>query len=51
LMINTDAHAPNNLDLAIYGVSVARRAWVEPEAVINTWTAERIQSWLKKRAP
>jgi hypothetical protein len=28
LAINTDAHAPDNLDLMEYGVSLARRAWV-----------------------
>jgi DNA polymerase (family X) len=49
LMINTDAHAPDQLDLVIYGVSVARRAWVEPEAVINTWKTERILKWLRER--
>ncbi len=49
LMINTDAHAPDHLDLAVYGVSVARRAWAPPEAVINTWPPEKIVAWLKQR--
>jgi len=49
LSINTDAHSPRDLDLREYGVSVARRAWVEPEAVINTWPAEKITAWLKSR--
>ena len=49
LTINTDAHSPNDLDLREYGVSVARRAWVKPEAVINTWPAEKLTAWLKAR--
>ncbi len=49
LSINTDAHRPQELDLAIYGVSVARRAWVRPEQVINTWEPERLRDWLRSR--
>ncbi len=49
LMINTDAHSPSGLDETLYGVSVARRAWAAPDAVINTWDAEKITAWLKKR--
>ncbi|MHB8856020.1 MAG: DNA polymerase/3'-5' exonuclease PolX [Bellilinea sp.] len=49
LTINTDAHSPADLDLREYGVSVARRAWVEPEVVINTWPVEKITVWLKSR--
>ena len=49
LMINTDAHSPRDFDTAVYGVAVARRAWAAPEAVINTWTPEKIKDWLKKR--
>lgn len=51
IMINTDAHSPRDFDLAVYGVAVARRAWATPEAVINTWTPEKIKDWLKKRQP
>lgn len=49
LTINTDAHSPIDLDLREYGVSVARRAWVKPEGVINTWPVEKITAWLKSR--
>ena len=49
LVIDTDAHAPDQLELMEYGVSVARRAWVGPESVINTWESERLLGWLKKR--
>lgn len=33
--INTDAHSPENLDNMVYGVSVARRAWLTKEVVVN----------------
>ncbi len=31
-----------------YGVSVARRAWAEPQNVINTWPADRLLKWLRR---
>lgn len=49
LSINTDAHSPGELDLFEYGVSVARRAWVEPEQVLNCWPVEKITTWLQSR--
>ena len=50
LSIDTDAHAPDQLDLMEYGVSVARRAWIGPESVINTWPTERLLAWLKRKS-
>ncbi len=47
ITINTDAHSAADLDQAFYGVSVARRAGLEKDAVINTWESERIMAWLK----
>jgi DNA polymerase (family 10) len=49
LAINTDAHAPQHLDLIHFGVATARRAWAQKENVINTWTVEEITAWLKNR--
>ncbi len=49
LAINTDAHQIEHLALMDYGVTIARRAWVEPEHVVNTWTFERFQQWLSAR--
>ena len=46
LSINTDAHAPDHFAYLEYGVAVARRGWVEPEQVINTWDTERLLAWL-----
>jgi len=49
LSINTDAHSASDMDLVHFGVATARRGWVTPEDVINTWTAERLLIWLKSR--
>ena len=48
IAIDTDAHALDQLDLMEYGVSVARRAWIESESVINTWPQDRLLAWLKR---
>ncbi len=50
LAINSDAHRPEQLDLRVYGVGVARRAWAEAKSIINTWTFDRFLSWIKGRA-
>jgi DNA polymerase (family 10) len=49
LSINTDSHSEADFDMLPYGVAIARRAWVEAEDVINTWPAEKLLAWLKKR--
>jgi len=49
LSINTDAHAPDQLDVLFYGVATARRGWLEPANVINAWPVERLLAWLNKR--
>jgi DNA polymerase (family 10) len=49
LSINTDAHSPPELNLMHFGVSTARRGWVEPKHVINTWETEKLLNWLKSR--
>jgi DNA polymerase (family 10) len=49
LSINTDAHSPPELDLMHFGIATARRGWVEPKHVINTWAPEKLLHWLKSR--
>jgi DNA polymerase (family 10) len=49
ISINTDAHEPNHLDLRFFGAAIARRGWVPPDQVINTWAPERLLKWLKNR--
>ena len=49
LAINTDAHSQSDLELLHFGVATARRAWVEPQHVLNTWPTDSLLSWLKAR--
>ncbi len=49
LAINTDAHSAEQMDLHIYGIITARRGWVEPDTVINTWPVERFVEWIQSR--
>lgn len=49
LSIDADAHTTDQLQLMPFGVSVARRAWVNPELVINTWSREKFLKWLASR--
>jgi DNA polymerase (family 10) len=48
VVINTDTHVVNQLDYMIYGVSVARRGWLEKEDIINTRKTENLIQWLRK---
>ena len=36
IVINCDAHRVGGFEVARYGVATARRAWLGPEAVVNT---------------
>jgi DNA polymerase (family 10) len=50
LAINSDAHKPEDFALRRYGVGIARRAWLPPEAVLNTRTVDQLLTWLASRA-
>lgn len=49
LAINTDAHSHSDLELLHFGVATARRAWVEPQHVLNTWPTGHLIAWLNAR--
>lgn len=48
IVINTDAHHVRQLDVMRFGVDQARRAWLESEAVLNTWPLARVRGFLRK---
>lgn len=48
LTINTDAHRAEDFDMLRYGVAIARRAWLTPQQVINTWPPDRLRTWLRE---
>ena len=49
ISIDTDSHAIHKFENLKFGVSVARRAWVNKQSIINTWPTEKIIDWLKNR--
>ena len=46
LVVNTDAHAKSDFDTIRYGISVARRAWLEKEDVLNTLSLKEFEKFL-----
>jgi len=48
LSISTDAHSINNLKYMKYGVSQARRGWLEKKDVLNTRSWKKLKSLLKR---
>jgi DNA polymerase (family 10) len=48
LSINSDAHSISMLDLMPYGVDTARRGWLEPGDVINTYSLGQLKAVLAK---
>ena len=44
--ISTDTHAAEDLANVELGVAIARRAWIGPERVINTWPLDRLRAWI-----
>ena len=49
LSINRDAHVTENVGRLEFGVATARRGWVTPGQVINTWSDDRLLEWLQHR--
>ncbi|MET1006806.1 MAG: PHP domain-containing protein [Propionibacteriaceae bacterium] len=43
--IDTDSHAPGQLEFLIYGCERAEDAGIDPERIINTWPADRLLKW------
>ncbi|MEU8237381.1 PHP domain-containing protein [Actinoplanes missouriensis] len=48
--IDTDAHAPGQLDWLEFGCERAALCDVPPERVVNTWTADRLVEWTRSHA-
>jgi DNA polymerase (family 10) len=50
IVVNTDAHATEELDYMQYGITQLRRAWLTKEDILNTQpTAEAFQAHLRSR--
>ncbi|WP_405897521.1 PHP domain-containing protein [Streptomyces sp. NBC_00727] len=46
--VDTDAHAPGQLDWQAYGCARAEECGVPPERVVTTWTADELLRWTRK---
>ena len=49
IVIDTDSHHTTDLRRMEYGVLYAQRAWVTPDRVINTKSAEGFIAWTRRR--
>ncbi|WP_405667622.1 PHP domain-containing protein [Streptomyces sp. NBC_01166] len=49
LSIDTDAHAPGQLDWQIYGCARAEECGVPVERVVTTWPVERLLDWTTRK--
>jgi putative hydrolase len=43
--IDSDAHAPGQLDFLQYGCDRAEAAGIEPDRIVNTWPVDKLLSW------
>jgi DNA polymerase (family 10) len=49
IFINPDAHSIDGLQDVRYGVGIARKGWLEPKDVVNTWTVQQVSNYLKNK--
>lgn len=49
ISLGTDAHQAAHLSMMRYAVGVARRAWLEPQDVLNTRPLPELLAWLRRR--
>ena len=49
LSVNTDAHSLPDLQQMKWGITVARRGWLEPSDIINTLTLDQFFDWKNGR--
>ncbi len=47
--IDSDAHAPGQLDFLDYGATRAVALGVPPERIVNTWPLDRLLEWSRRR--
>jgi putative hydrolase len=45
--IDSDAHAPGQLDMLDYGCERAEAAGIDPDRIVNTWPKERLLAWAR----
>ena len=45
--IDSDAHAPGQLDFQVYGCARAEELGLDPDRIVNTWPADRLLEWAR----
>jgi putative hydrolase len=46
--INTDAHAPGQLDFLDHGAARAAARGIDPDRIVTTWSLDRLRTWLTR---
>jgi len=46
--IDSDAHAPGQLDFLVYGCERAEQAGIDPDRIVNTWPRDRLLAWANR---
>jgi DNA polymerase (family 10) len=49
IVISTDAHSTDELNMMKYGIKQARRGWIEADDVLNTKNLQQLLKWIKNR--
>lgn len=49
LAISTDTHSLDQLDQMVFGLGIARRAWVEPKQLLNCLSRQALLSWVGRK--
>jgi DNA polymerase (family X) len=49
IALNSDSHSTAMLNQSRFGISIARRAGLSSDEIINTWTPNHLQLWLNQR--
>ena len=47
--IDSDAHAPGQLDMLDYGCDRATEAGIDPDRIVTTWERDRLLEWAAAR--
>lgn len=45
--IDSDAHAPGQLDFQVLGCARAEAAGIDPDRIVNTWSTDRLLDWAR----
>ncbi len=47
--VNCDAHSATGFASMVFGIAMARKAWLRPQDILNCWTLGQVVDWLSAR--